>query len=83
MAIARNYDNRLVARTADGCGWTLVARGGTAKLDPPVQTCAQGDSAVTLRFWTLAAAGDQQLSTMVGTNPKGDPIMVSGELDRH
>ncbi|MFE2996595.1 hypothetical protein ACFXG4_16445 [Nocardia sp. NPDC059246] len=83
VTLARNYGDRLVARTGDGCTWTLVSRGDTAKLDPPAQTCTQGDSAVTLRFWTIADSGDHQISTMTGTDAKGDPIMINSELTRH
>ncbi|MFJ4652173.1 hypothetical protein ACIP5Y_12990 [Nocardia sp. NPDC088792] len=83
ITVAKNYDDRLIARTGDGCSWTLISRGDTAKLDPPIQTCTQGDSAVTLRFWTIAVAGDHELSTMTGTDAKGAAIAISGDLTRH
>ncbi|RMI28683.1 hypothetical protein [Nocardia stercoris] len=82
VTLTRNYGNRLLARTDDGCTWTLVARGDTAKLDPPVQTCTAGDSAVTLTFWTIADSGDHQFSTMVGTDANGGPIRINSELTR-
>ncbi|MEC3915823.1 hypothetical protein [Nocardia sp. CDC160] len=80
--ITRNYGNRLLARTDDGCTWTLVTRGDTAKLDPPAQTCTQGDSAVTLRFWSIAVAAEHQISTMVGTDAKGGPLVINAESTR-
>ncbi|MGV9677090.1 hypothetical protein ACWDSJ_17580 [Nocardia sp. NPDC003482] len=83
ITLTTNYGNRLIAHTPDSCSWTLVTRGDTAKLDPPVQTCTQGDSAVTLRFWTIATSGDHQISTMLGTDATGAPIAVNGGFTRH
>ncbi|MFC9894116.1 hypothetical protein ACFVMC_10525 [Nocardia sp. NPDC127579] len=57
VALTSNYGNRLTAHTDDGCEWSMVARGTTAKLDPPIQTCTLGDAAVTLRYWTIATDG--------------------------
>ncbi|MFC9994947.1 hypothetical protein [Nocardia sp. NPDC127526] len=82
VTLTGNYANRLTAVTDDGCHWTLLARGNTAKLDPPAQTCTRGDSTVTLRFWTIATQGDRQLILMTGTDTTGD-FVVSGDLTRH
>lgn len=81
VVLTENYANRLTARTDNGCRWTLLARGNTAKLDPPVQTCTQADSAVTLRFWTITTRADHQLSLLTGTDSAGD-FIVSGDLTR-
>jgi hypothetical protein len=50
VAITGDYGNRITARTGNGCAWSLAARGITAKLDPPIQTCTLQDStAITFR----------------------------------
>jgi hypothetical protein len=39
VTISTDGTNRVTTRTDDGCTWALIARGNTAKLDPPIQTC--------------------------------------------
>jgi hypothetical protein len=44
----------IVARTPDGCEWTLAVRGNTAELDPVTQTCRVGDgNEISLRYWSF------------------------------
>jgi hypothetical protein len=79
VAITGDYGNRITARTGDGCTWSLVARGNTAKLDPPIQTCTLQDStAITIRSWTIATDGRQQASVITGTDERGGNFAVSG-----
>ncbi|MEQ4722499.1 hypothetical protein [Nonomuraea sp. B19D2] len=59
-------DRTVVARTADGCRWTLAARGNTADLDPPGQVCRRPGETITLGFWQVASDGKQQASIMNG-----------------
>lgn len=69
----------IIARTADGCDWTLAADGNTAELSPSTQTCG----GVTRDFWSVAADGHQQTTIMEGTNPDGTRfLLTSGELTR-
>ncbi|MEU8901191.1 hypothetical protein [Nocardia sp. NPDC048505] len=80
VEVRPDYGNRMTATTGEGCQWSLVARGNTAKLDPPIQTCTIGASAVTLRYWTIAGDGRRQVSQMYGTDRAGVPFIVNGEL---
>ncbi|GAB2550058.1 hypothetical protein [Nocardia heshunensis] len=82
IVITPNYAARLTAHTADGCDWSLLARGNTAKLDPPTQTCTLADSAVTLTYWTIATDGHRELSAMYGTDPTKTPFTATGDLTR-
>lgn len=69
----------VTARTDNGCTWSLVARGNTAKLDPPIQTCTLPTStAITIRSWTIATDGTQQASVMTGTDERGGNFALSG-----
>lgn len=79
VTITRDYDNRITARTDDGCTWSLVARGNTAKLDPPIQTCTRPTStAITVRSWTIATDGGQHASVMTGTDEHGGSFTLNG-----
>jgi hypothetical protein len=81
VTITRDYTNRITARTGNGCTWSLVARGNTAKLDPPIQTCPLPTSAViTIRFWTIATDGRQQAYLMTGTDERGNSFTRRGSL---
>ncbi|NYI07942.1 hypothetical protein [Allostreptomyces psammosilenae] len=79
LTISRDYGHRITARTGDGCTWSLVARGNTAKLDPPIQTCTRSESgAITLRSWTIATDGVRQASVMTGTDEHGGEFALGG-----
>lgn len=79
VTITVDHGNRITARTDDGCTWSLVARGNTAKLDPPIQTCTQPTStATTIRSWTIATDGNRQASAMTGTDERGGNFALSG-----
>jgi hypothetical protein len=82
VRIMRDYDNRITARTDDGCTWSLLARGNTARLDPAVQTCTRPTStAITLRSWTITTDGRRQASMMTGTDEQGGNfILGTGSL---
>jgi hypothetical protein len=84
VTIARDYENRITARTDDGCAWTLLARGNTAKLDPPTQTCRVSASAfVTLGYWTITTDGSGQATMMAGTDEHGaDFTLTVGSLHK-
>jgi hypothetical protein len=57
----------IVARTDDGCVWTLAVQGNTAELDPPTQSCQLATGTVRLLFWSLASDGDHQNAVMAGS----------------
>jgi hypothetical protein len=59
-------DRTIVAQTADGCQWTLAARGNTADLRPPGQVCQRPGETVTIDFWQMVSDGEQQASIMSG-----------------
>jgi hypothetical protein len=84
VTIIKDYDNRVTARTDDGCTWSLLSRGNTAKLDPPTQTCTlRTSAAVTLKYWTITTDSRQQVSTMIGTDERGGTFILSvGGLTR-
>jgi hypothetical protein len=84
MRIVGDYENRITARTPDDCTWTLLVRGNTAKLDPPVQTCVpSGTAPITLQYWTITSDGRQQFSIMKGTDQRGGQFVTSkGHLTR-
>jgi hypothetical protein len=73
----------ITARTANGCRWTLLARGNTAELLPARQTCRRSGSAITLTFWAIASDHTQQVSILAGTGA-GDSsfLMADGGLTR-
>jgi len=76
--IVGDYENRITARTDDSCTWTLLVRGNTAKLDPPVQTCIPtGTAAVTLHYWTITSDGTRQASIIIGTDQHGGQFAIS------
>jgi hypothetical protein len=83
VSITRDLDNRITARTDDGCTWSLLVRGSTAKLDPPAQVCTVAGGMVTLRFWTISSDGRQQASVMTGTDERGGSFVLNiGSLTR-
>ncbi|MGH3731543.1 MAG: hypothetical protein ACRDTU_22780 [Micromonosporaceae bacterium] len=84
VRILRDYDNRITAWTDNGCTWSLLTRGNTAKLDPPVQTCTLPTSkAVTISYWTIATDGRKQASVMSGTDERGGEFALSeGSLSK-
>jgi hypothetical protein len=84
VTITMDHGNRITARTDDGCTWSLVARGNTAKLDPPIQTCTLPTSnAITIRSWTIATNGNQQATVMTGTDEHGGNFTLSGSLTKN
>jgi hypothetical protein len=56
----------IVARTADGCRWTLAVQGNTAELNPTAQTCQLATGTVTLFFWSAASDGEHENAVMAG-----------------
>jgi hypothetical protein len=71
--------NTIVARTGDGCDWTLAADGNTAELSPATQTCG----GVTRTFWSIASDGHRQTVITQGVGADGSRILVtSGALTR-
>ena len=79
-------DGTLLARTADGCTWTLVARGNTAELATDTQVCEVPGGTVTLHHWAMSSDGRHQASLMQGVRDGGDGpvrfLMTIGSLDR-
>ncbi|WP_280273452.1 hypothetical protein [Nocardia wallacei] len=79
VTIAPGDDGTIVARTDNGCAWTLHADGNTAVLAPSVQHCG-GE---TMTFWTIAAENEHQSSVMAGTDASGTPYVLNiGSLSR-
>jgi hypothetical protein len=84
VTITTDGTNRITARTDNGCTWSLVARGNTAKLDPPIQTCTLPTSnAITIRSWNIATNSNQQASVMTGTDENGGNFALSGSLSKN
>ncbi|RZS37794.1 hypothetical protein EV193_105353 [Herbihabitans rhizosphaerae] len=81
IAITRDYGNRITAHEG-GCTWGLVARGGTARLDPPAQSCTTPAGPIVLRLWTIASDSTRQVTSRVGTDAQGRDFSVSGALNR-
>lgn len=84
VTITQDFENRVTAHTSDGCTWSMLARGNTAKLDPPVQTCTLASSAaITIRYWTIASDGRRQSTLITGTDERGgDFVLNPGSLTR-
>lgn len=84
VTITHDFGNRVTAHTSDGCTWSMLARGNTAKLDPPLQTCTLASSAaITIRYWTIASDGHRQSVLIAGTDERGgDFILNPGSLTR-
>ncbi|MBL1079050.1 hypothetical protein JK358_32070 [Nocardia sp. 2] len=84
LTVTADFGNRITAVTGDGCQWTLLARGNTAKLDPPVQTCPRSDGGTeTLTSWTIAAAGDHLDTIMIGVHASGAAFTIgAGSLTK-
>lgn len=84
--ITAGSDGTLTARDADGCAWTMVARGNTAQLTPETQTCRLLDSTVILSSWTIASDGRHQSSMMRGLTERGSGtvgfLLLTGDLHR-
>jgi hypothetical protein len=57
----------IVARTDDGCRWTLAIQGNTAELDPAAQSCQLATGTVRVLFWSAASDGEHQHAVMAGT----------------
>jgi hypothetical protein len=77
VAIGSDYAGRITARTDDGCAWTMLVRGNTAKLDPPVQTCpGSGGRSRTIRYWTAVSDGSSQTATILGTTEQDQPFTL-------
>ncbi|MEO3874124.1 hypothetical protein ABGB18_35420 [Nonomuraea sp. B12E4] len=73
----------VTARTENGCAWTLTARGNTAELDPPVQTCRTAQGTATLTFWAIANDGRRQATVMAGADERGGSFLLSvGSLSK-
>jgi len=85
VTITLDFDNRITANTGDGCTWSMLARGNTAALDPPVQTCTLPSSAaITIRYWTIASDRQRQSTLITGTDERGGDFVVNpGSLTRH
>jgi hypothetical protein len=67
VRVTREHYGVIVARTDDGCVWTLAVQGNTAELDPATQTCQLATGTVTLLFWSAASDGEHQNAVMAGT----------------
>ncbi len=81
LTITGEYDNRITARTADGCTWTLLTRGNTAHLDPAVQTCVTSATAVvTLRYWSIASDGRRLATIIAGTDANDGEFYLNAGL---
>ncbi|MFI7642648.1 hypothetical protein [Nonomuraea sp. NPDC049400] len=80
-------DLTVVARTEDGCRWTMTARGNTAELSPREQVCRLPGQTVIMAFWQVASDGKQQASIMNGTvqhdGLTSSFVLNIGALSRH
>lgn len=80
---------RIVARTPDGCDWTMDVRGNTAELDPGTQTCRTATGDRSLHYWALVTDDGQHMNaysagstTLPGRQPT-NTFMYVGSLTRH
>ncbi|MFI1919278.1 hypothetical protein [Nocardia sp. NPDC020380] len=79
VTLTATAGDRLVARTDDGCDWTLAAHGNTAELAPAHQVCG----AASMSFWSIAGDGQQLASIMTGIDAQGhDYFLSSGSMHR-
>jgi hypothetical protein len=68
VSIKRTGQNRILARTANGCEWKLEVAGNTAEL-AGVQTChLPGNSSQTYSFWAMAVGGGREYAVLSGSN---------------
>jgi hypothetical protein len=67
MRVTSEQDGVIMARTADGCRWTLAVQGNTAELHPTTQTCRLATGTVRLFFWSAASDGEHENAVMAGT----------------
>jgi hypothetical protein len=76
VAFASTGPRTLEAHTDQGCTWTFTARGNTAELDPPAQTCFNPvlQSSYTLTRWSVALDGARETEVVEGKShlPGGD-----------
>jgi hypothetical protein len=79
---------RIVARTPDGCDWTMAVRGNTAELDPATQTCHTATGDKSLHYWALVTDDGKHLnaysagSTTLAGQPPTNTFMYVGSLTR-
>jgi hypothetical protein len=53
IQFTRKNRSTILARTPDGCKWTLAVRGDTAELNPATQTCHFANGQTSLRYWAI------------------------------
>lgn len=83
VTFTRDFGSRVNSHTPDGCTWSLLIRGNTAKLDPPVQSCTHTGGTVVLQYWTIASDGHRQAAVMTGTDERGGSFTIAiGHLTR-
>ncbi|REE98293.1 hypothetical protein [Thermomonospora umbrina] len=86
IEFSRARDGKVIARTDDGCRWTLVVRGNTAALATPGQTCELPGATVRLSHWTIAGDGVRQASRVRGAREDAggtaDFVLTIGDLRR-
>jgi hypothetical protein len=59
----RKSRSTILARTPDGCTWTLAVRGNTAELNPAIQTCHLASGQTSLRYWAIVTDDGEHMNT--------------------
>jgi hypothetical protein len=88
VQFTRENRSMILARTPDGCKWTLTVRGNTAELNPATQTCHLADGQTSLRYWAIVTDNGEYMdafragsTTLNGQQPTNDYQFI-GALTR-
>lgn len=88
VQFTRKNRNTIVARTPNGCDWTLAVRGNTAELDPATQTCRLANGQTSLRYWAIVTDDGEHMnafrtgSTKLNGQQPANNCLFIGELTR-
>jgi hypothetical protein len=88
VQFTRKNRTTILARTPDGCDWTLAVRGNTTELDPSTQTCHLPNGEASLRYWAIVTDDGEHMNafsagstTLNGQQPVSTYLFI-GELTR-
>jgi hypothetical protein len=88
VQFSRKNRGTILARTPDGCNWTLAVRGNTAELDPAIQTCRLTDGETSLHYWAIVTDDGEHMnafragsSALNGQQPTNNYLFI-GALTR-
>jgi hypothetical protein len=88
VQFTRKDRTTILARTPDGCDWTMAVRGDTAELDPSTQTCHLPSGETSLHYWAIVTDDGEHMNafsagstTLNGQQPVSTYLFI-GELTR-